>query len=387
MLNDFDFSELIDGIAFDVPPGIAVVHADNSYDLLIGNGLSLNLDPNGATLTGYERGYLDSDGNAVALVDVTGVYGPFRPVLDASMTPDRSDDLAIIKAALAGDDLILGSDYADHGDVLDGFDGNDFIYGYGGNDTLFGEAGNDYLDGMNGSDYIDGGAGADAMVGGSGDDFYVVDQAGDGVYEAVGQGTMDTVVTSVSFALAAGQEVEGLIAAPTTAPINLQGNEFSQMIVGNAGTNILSGFGGNDVISGFGGNDRLNGGTGNDTLIGGTGNDTLAGGAGRDYFVFNTRISSAYNVDRITDFNVVQDSIWVDNAVMPGLGSHIGTLSSGAFWKSTTGLAHDRSDRIIYETDTGWLNYDSNGSAAGGAVHIAKLAPHLALTNADFFVI
>jgi hypothetical protein len=36
---------------------------------------------------------------------------------------------------------------------------------------------------------------------------------------------------------------------------------------------------------------------------------------------------------------------------------------------------------------SGWLNYDSNGSAAGGAVHIAKLAPNLALTYADFFVI
>ena len=60
---------------------------------------------------------------------------------------------------------------------------------------------------------------------------------------------------------------------------------------------------------------------------------------------------------------------------------------SGEFWKSTSGLAHDSNDRIIYETDTGWLYYDSNGSAAGGAVHIAKLAPNLALTYADFLVI
>jgi Ca2+-binding RTX toxin-like protein len=93
------------------------------------------------------------------------------------------------------------------------------------------------------------------------------------------------------------------------------------------------------------------------------------------------------NVDRITDFSTAYDTIRLDNAVMPGLGSHLDTLFSTSFWKSTTGLAHDGNDRIIYETDTGWLNYDSNGSAAGGAVHIAKLAPNLGLTHADFLVI
>jgi len=71
---------------------------------------------------------------------------------------------------------------------------------------------------------------------------------------------------------------------------------------------------------------------------------------------------------------------------MPGLGT-AKALPSWMFWSNTSGAAHDSNDRIIYETDTGWLNYDSNGSAAGGAVHIAKLAPNLALTNADFIVI
>ena len=41
----------------------------------------------------------------------------------------------------------------------------------------------------------------------------------------------------------------------------------------------------------------------------------------------------------------------------------------------------------IYETDTGWLNYDSNGSAAGGAVHFATLSPNLPLASWDFAVI
>jgi Ca2+-binding RTX toxin-like protein len=114
---------------------------------------------------------------------------------------------------------------------------------------------------------------------------------------------------------------------------------------------------------------------------------TPAGRAGYDTFVFNTAPNGASNVDRITDFSPVYDTIQLENAVMTGLGSRVGTLNAGMFWKNTSGLAHDVNDHIIYETDTGWLNYDSNGSAAGGAVHIAHLAPNLALTYNDFVVI
>ncbi len=80
------------------------------------------------------------------------------------------------------------------------------------------------------------------------------------------------------------------------------------------------------------------------------------------------------------DFNVVQDTIRLDNAVMAALGS---AMSSGEFWKSTSGAAH----HVIYETDTGKLFYDSNGNAAGGSTHIATLGANLALTYADFLVI
>jgi Ca2+-binding RTX toxin-like protein len=162
------------------------------------------------------------------------------------------------------------------------------------------------------------------------------------------------------------------------------------------GRDIINGLGGNDRISGligddalFGGkgNDALYGGPGNDALYGGAGKDTLTGGADYDFFVFNTAPNALTNVDRIIDFSVAYDTIVLENAVMRGLGSHVGTLASRHFWKSKTGLAHDANDRIIYETDTGWLNYDSNGSAAGGAVHIAHLAPKLPLTHADFWVI
>lgn len=164
----------------------------------------------------------------------------------------------------------------------------------------------------------------------------------------------------------------------------LAGNDT---LLGNVGNDTLSGDADNDTLSGDAGNDTLNGGGGNDVLYGGVGNDRVAGAVGSDYFVFNTKLSPSTNVDTIPDFNVAADTIRLDNAVMSGLGATLGTLDSAKFWKSTSGLAHDADDRIIYETDTGKLFYDANGSAAGGGVHFASLSNKPALTNWDFTVI
>ena len=54
---------------------------------------------------------------------------------------------------------------------------------------------------------------------------------------------------------------------------------------------------------------------------------------------------------------------------------------------NASGAAVDASDRIIYETDTGKLFYDSNGSAAGGATQFALVSTGLELTREDFFIV
>ncbi|MGO4831185.1 matrixin family metalloprotease [Rhizobiaceae sp. 2RAB30] len=248
-----------------------------------------------------------------------------------------------------------------------------------GNDKLAGGTGNDVLYGNAGNDTLNGGSGADRMYGGTGNDIFYVDNTGDRVFESANQGA-DTVYTSVGYALSAGQQVETLATTllAGTGTIHLTGNELAQRITGNNGVNILSGAAGNDVLAGNGGND---------VMRGGAGNDTLAGGAGSDYFVFETALSPATNVDTITDFNVAADTIRLDNAEMAGLGTTLGTLAAAKFSKGTTALAPDADDRIIYETDTGKLFYDADGTGVGAQIQFATLAPNLAITNADFAVI
>ncbi len=138
-----------------------------------------------------------------------------------------------------------------------------------------------------------------------------------------------------------------------------------------------------NVLNGGGGNDTLSGLAGNDTLNGGTGNDVLTGGAGNDTFIFNSAPGAA-NVDSISDFSVVHDSIHLDDAVFVGLAT--GTLAANAFAANATGFAATPSDRIIYETDTGALFFDSDGVGGAARVQFATLTPGLALTSSDFFV-
>ncbi|WP_442581615.1 hypothetical protein ACSBOB_06385 [Mesorhizobium sp. ASY16-5R] len=86
------------------------------------------------------------------------------------------------------------------------------------------------------------------MEGTTGDDTCIVDNASDLALENAGQGK-DTVLTSVSYTLAFGQEFEvfGTTATTGTAAINLTGNDFTQRINGNNGSNIIRGEGGNDI--------------------------------------------------------------------------------------------------------------------------------------------
>jgi Ca2+-binding RTX toxin-like protein len=239
--------------------------------------------------------------------------------------------------------------------LLTGNELNNYLIGGVGNDALNGGAGADQLNGGAGNDRLVGGTGTDTMTGYGGNDRYFVDNPLDKAIEAAGGGA-DQVFASVSYTLTANSEIETLSTtnAAGTTTINLTGNNFAQTIQANTGANVLDGKAGNDTLQGFGGS---------------------------DIFRFSTTLGAA-NIDHILDYSVAADTIQLENAVFAGLAG--GTLAAGAFFKGSA--AHDADDRIIYNSATGALLFDSNGNVAGGAVQFATLTAGLAMTSSEFFV-
>jgi Ca2+-binding RTX toxin-like protein len=214
----------------------------------------------------------------------------------------------------AGQDVLLGGLGVD---VLNGGSGNDELYGAGqspadGDDTLDGGSGDDYLSGQGGNDVLlggigndtlEGGIGQDTMAGHAGNDFYFVDDVGDEVHEALGNG-LDGVQAVIDFVLPRNVENLELGVRNSRAVIDGTGNTLDNVISGTWGKNTIRGRDGNDLLVGLGhadtllgGNgadrleggtsaDRLHGGNGDDILIGGRNRDFLTGGAGSDTFSF-----------------------------------------------------------------------------------------------------
>ena len=199
------------------------------------------------------------------------------------------------------------------------------------------------------------------MRGGAGDDRYFVENTGDLVDESItGSGGVDTVQSSISFSLSGSKAlgaVENLaLAGSGSSNINGAGNGLANDMSGTRGNNDLMGLGGNDVLTGF---------------------------RGADTFVFNAALNASTNVDTITDFNVIDDTMRLENAFMTALST--GQLSADAFHIGSS--AADASDRIIYNSLNGVLSYDANGTGAGGFVKFAELDTGLLLTSADFLIV
>ncbi len=266
--------------------------------------------------------------------------------------------------------------------------------------VLLGYAGNDQLFGGGGDDSLWSGIGIDQLYGGSGDDLYTVDDPRAMIFERAGEGD-DAVFANVSsYTLATGQEIEWLWGYGGSEnydlPISLTGNEYRQIIHGNVGNDILSGLGGNDTLFGHGGSDTLLGGDGDDILVGdrfeneggnnrlsgGAGNDEMIGGSGIDSFVFDTALG-ANNVDKIDYVQSGIDHIELDRSIFTALG--LGTLSSAelGFGSAATTAAQ----RILYDSSTGNLSYDADGSGADAAVVFAHIDRYAGITSADFLVV
>ena len=270
---------------------------------------------------------------------------------------------------VSGNDELIGNNFVD---LVEAGNGNDSISGFGGDDTLYGEAGDDLLVGDLGDDTLDGGEGDDAAF------FF-------------GRPSEYSFYVRLDGAVEVTDNVEG----GTDVVTNVEtfefqfGGSFTQADLFNptkvyAGNDTLTGTSSNNVLKGYAGNDTIKAQGGNDYLYGGLGNDKLYGGPGKDNFVFDTKPSSA-NRDTIYDFNARDDTIRLENSIYKA-GSN-GTLKAGAFWSNNTGKAHDASDRIIQDKNSGVLYYDPDGTGSAKGVAFTNIQKNLSISHKDVYLI
>jgi hypothetical protein len=133
----------------------------------------------------------------------------------------------------------------------------------------------------------------------------------------------------------------------------------------------------------LGGNSSYNGspsGTVGGIDVGG-GSASIKGGSHADQFIFDAALAG--QITKIFNFTPSQhDKIVLSEADFFHIGAH-GTLGAGFF---SNGGATTANQHIVYVRSTGFLDYDSNGKAAGGLHHFATLTSHPVLTHADFLV-
>ncbi|RMF67187.1 MAG: hypothetical protein D6742_08175, partial [Cyanobacteria bacterium J069] len=244
---------------------------------------------------------------------------------------------------------------------LSGFRGNALMIG---SDNF-----DDYLVGGIGNDTLDGSTGSDTLIGGWGDDLYVVRSLTDTIIERPNEGN-DTVQASINYTLLDHFENLVLVDAGREGAGNAQNNR----ITGNAQKNLLQGGAGNDTLLGLGGADTLLGGTGNDVLSGGRGKNRLTGGSGRDTFVFTVGQGLGRSV--VTDFRPRRDRILVQKTGLPA-----GRIAASQFVRGTS--ARDESDRFIYDSRTGRLFFDADGTGSSRQILLGTLGnrPSLGVGN------
>jgi Ca2+-binding RTX toxin-like protein len=230
--------------------------------------------------------------------------------------------------------------------------GSNWIAGREGNDTLLGGGGNDTFNMSNGAgsnyggDSIDGGTGVDTL------DY--------------GAAARTAVTVNLEAGTASGGGLDGGGTATLVSIENVNGSAFNDEITGNSAANFLFGFDGFDQLDGRSGNDRLEG----------------AGGA--DWYIFTTGPGSA-NADTVVGFASGFDEIVLDGSVHANSGGDGEFAASDSRFAAGAGFnsGQDASDRVIYNTSTGQLWYDADGSGAGTAQLIATLqgTPTIAATD------
>ncbi|MEH2257034.1 beta strand repeat-containing protein [Nostoc sp.] len=330
----------------------------------------------------------------------TGITSTFNPTTNIGAISTTADTTVFSYKNIEQLNII-GTDYDDY---LLGSNGNDTLPSGNGNDTIDGGAGEDFLDisFSTGDHLLNGGDGNDSLRALSSfydefGDYLERRTSGDNTLNGgAGNDTLDIFGSADDNLLDGGDGNDSLIAYSTSGNNTLNGGVGNDTLdVGGSSANILDGGDGNDslivfsdginTLKGGNGDDTLRGGFGDAILIGGKGNDWLFGEGGIDTFVFN---SFDEGLDLIRDFGAINEPNELIQVSAAGFG---GGLSAGVLQASQFTLgesATTSSQRFIYNSTTGALFFDSDGSAgAFTQVQFAGLSAGLSLTNNNFVVV
>lgn len=263
------------------------------------------------------------------------------------------------------------------------------ILGTTSGDRLYATRGWDTLDGLAGNDRLSGGIGRDTFHISAGNDrvtdFNRLDPEGYGEQEilqvAAGASVKAMmkeawVATDESFNLG-GAELVSLGMDVDLSEVTL-GAGWQVTNKGQAATLTGSVF--NDTLSAGRYSDTLNGGDGNDVLIGGLGADTLTGGLGADQFRLNGNRGTS-SADALTDFESGTDRIELQTKIFKSLG--LGQITADEFVSATA--AQTATQNLVYDTASGELFYDADGSGARAQVLIGMLDPGTVLAVTDLW--
>ena len=366
--GNMSFAELLDDkkIRFDSKMIRLDYKGTNERDTFYG---SFSADTGAKTINGTGKTWVHSK-NAKLQWQITKASISSSAVIAAARTKTAKDDKVVIEKTFAGNDLILGSKFADK------------LYGYAGNDTI--HAGGDI-------DRIDGGTGHDratfvnstqsialTLTGATVSVALVNGVAGDqivNIEDVIGGKASDALTGDKSANLLVGKNGNDTLTGGSGND-TLDGNNGDDLLTGGSGNDSLRGGNNNDTVSGGSGNDvleggkhddllsggkgkdSLDGGAGLDTLIGGAGKDSLTGGADADTFRFlavTNSTTTAAGRDFITDFKHKVDKI--DLSAIDAITSIVG--GDDAFIRDAKGSANT----AVAEGHIGWYTVNAPGTA------------------------
>ena len=342
-----------DRFAFTVEPGAPNADTLNDFvsaddQITLEGFVHANLGPSGPFTAGDARFAADSTGIARDSDDRV-VYNTSTGELwyDADGNGAAARQLiALLNGAptLAATDIEVLRGSSAGGQTINGSSGNDTLIGTSGNDTIYGLDGNDlFLAGSTGGvDVLDGGACFDSIE--------FKERATGALVVDYGAGTISG---GISFT-----NIERVVT----------GN-FSDSLSGNASAQTLTGQGGADTLWGAG-------------AI-----DTLWGGGGADSFVF--REMGTANADLIRDWASGLDKVALDDSVFSAIGATGNFAAGDARFAAGAGFASggDASDRVLFDTSTGRLYYDADGSESAAAQLVATLQSGATVVATDIVVI